>query len=64
MKKTMHECNCIHMPLIGETAPSFGANTTNGYIEFPRQYRGKWVVFFSHPGDFTPVCTTEFMTFQ
>ena len=45
-------------------APEFGANTTNGYIHFPHDYRGRWVVFFSHPGDFTPVCTTEFMTFQ
>lgn len=64
MKETLYEHSCMHIPLIGEMAPAFGANTTNGYIEFPRQYRGKWVVFFSHPGDFTPVCTTEFMTFQ
>lgn len=58
------ECDCKHMPTIGETAPEFGANTTNGYVHFPHDYRGKWVIFFSHPGDFTPVCTTEFMTFQ
>ena len=58
------ECDCKHMPTIGETAPEFGANTTNGYVHFPNDYRGHWVVFFSHPGDFTPVCTTEFMTFQ
>ncbi|MCR4917436.1 MAG: peroxiredoxin [Alphaproteobacteria bacterium] len=55
---------CPKTPLIGEYAPEFGAITTNGYIEFPKDYRGKWVVLFSHPGDFTPVCTTEFMTFQ
>jgi peroxiredoxin (alkyl hydroperoxide reductase subunit C) len=59
-----HDCESNHMPLIGETAPEFGANTTNGYVHFPHDYRGKWVIFFSHPGDFTPVCTTEFMTFQ
>ena len=51
------------MPLIGEPAPSFKAETTQGAISFPEDYKGKWVVFFSHPADFTPVCTTEFMTF-
>jgi peroxiredoxin (alkyl hydroperoxide reductase subunit C) len=51
------------LPLIGEKAPSFVAKTTQGEIDFPKCYEGKWVVFFSHPADFTPVCTTEFMTF-
>jgi len=51
------------MPLIGEKAPSFKAETTQGPVNFPDDYNGKWVVFFSHPADFTPVCTTEFMTF-
>ncbi len=51
------------MPLIGEKAPEFEAETTQGMISFPKDYEGKWVVFFSHPADFTPVCTTEFMTF-
>jgi len=51
------------MPLIGEKAPEFVAETTQGIIHFPQDYKGKWVVFFSHPADFTPVCTTEFMTF-
>jgi len=52
------------MPLIGEKAPSFKAKTTHGTISFPEDYKGKWVVLFSHPADFTPVCTTEFYAFQ
>jgi peroxiredoxin (alkyl hydroperoxide reductase subunit C) len=51
------------MPLIGEKAPAFTALTTQGEIKFPDDYKGKWVILFSHPADFTPVCTTEFMTF-
>jgi len=51
------------MPLIGDIAPNFVAKTTQGEINFPKDYEGKWIIFFSHPADFTPVCTTEFMTF-
>ena len=53
--------NESRMPLIGDPAPAFRAMTTMGKVNFPEDYRGKWVVFFSHPADFTPVCTTEFI---
>lgn len=53
----------VAMPRIGDKAPAFKAVTTQGEIEFPKQYEGSWVILFSHPADFTPVCTSEFMTF-
>jgi peroxiredoxin (alkyl hydroperoxide reductase subunit C) len=52
------------MPLIGDEFPELTVQTTHGKIELPRRYRGKWFILFSHPGDFTPVCTTEFHAFQ
>lgn len=51
------------MPRIGDKAPEFKAVTTQGEINFPSDYKGKWTILFSHPADFTPVCTSEFMTF-
>jgi len=53
----------VAMPRIGDKAPVFKAATTQGEIDFPKQYEGSWVILFSHPADFTPVCTSEFMTF-
>ncbi|WP_242838690.1 peroxiredoxin [Eubacterium sp. AB3007] len=51
------------MPMIGDPAPAFRAMTTMGKVNFPEDYKGSWVVLFSHPADFTPVCTTEFIEF-
>jgi peroxiredoxin (alkyl hydroperoxide reductase subunit C) len=58
------ETNQVHtMPRIGDAAPQFTAVTTQGTINFPTDFKGKWKILFSHPADFTPVCTSEFMTF-
>jgi len=59
----MENQEIMQMPRIGDKAPSFKAVTTQGEIDFPKQYEGSWVILFSHPADFTPVCTSEFMTF-
>ncbi len=50
------------LPRINEPAPQFTANTTHGQLSLS-DFKGKWVVLFSHPADFTPVCTTEFLAF-
>lgn len=57
------ETTKFSMPRIGDQAPEFKAITTQGTINFPSDYKGKWTILFSHPADFTPVCTSEFMTF-
>lgn len=61
MEETKQEV--YSMPRLGDPAPAFKAETTQGPINFPADYKGKWVILFSHPADFTPVCTSEFMTF-
>ena len=57
------EKSTTSMPRIGEKSPEFKAVTTQGDISFPEDFKGSWVILFSHPADFTPVCTSEFMTF-
>ena len=58
----MTEANQIPMPRLNEPAPAFDAPTTDGRKTLA-DYNGKWLVLFSHPADFTPVCTTEFIAF-
>lgn len=55
--------NANRIPLLGEKFPQMTVKTTHGMIKLPDDYAGKWFVLFSHPGDFTPVCTTEFVSF-
>lgn len=52
------------MPLLGDDFPKMKVVTTHGVIDLPEYFKGKWFVLFSHPADFTPVCTTEFVAFQ
>ncbi|MBX7240598.1 MAG: peroxiredoxin [Bacteroidia bacterium] len=59
----MESNNFYSMPRIGDQAPDFEAVTTTGKIKFSDFAPGKWVVMFSHPADFTPVCTTELSGF-
>jgi len=52
------------MPLIGDKFPTLEVQTTHGKKKLPDIFKGKWFILFSHPADFTPVCTTEFVAFQ
>jgi len=53
-----------NMPLLGDEFPELKVETTHGPMNIPGDLKGKWFVLFSHPADFTPVCTTEFVAFQ
>jgi peroxiredoxin 2/4 len=59
--KSSKEDRNYRIPLIGEQAPSFTAETTNGTLNFPSDFGRKWKILFSHPQDFTPVCSTEIL---
>jgi len=59
----MTDETCTRLPGLGEPAPDFAADSTQGPVKLS-DFKGKWVVLFSHPADFTPVCTTEFMAFS
>lgn len=58
------ENNTTNMPLLGDAFPEMKVNTTHGPMNIPGDLKGSWFVLFSHPADFTPVCTTEFVAFQ
>lgn len=60
----MTEENKINMPLLGDDFPQMDVTTTHGPMSLPGDLKGSWFVIFSHPADFTPVCTTEFVGFQ
>jgi peroxiredoxin (alkyl hydroperoxide reductase subunit C) len=56
--------NEFNMPLLGDDFPELNVDTTHGPMSIPKDLKGSWFVLFSHPADFTPVCTTEFVAFQ
>ncbi len=60
-KETVREAG---IPLLGDMFPDMEVQTTRGKMKLPEAMKGKWFVLFSHPADFTPVCTTEFVAFQ
>src|SRR5690625_4091376 len=62
-KVNVNEEKVYMMPRIGDDAPDFTANTTTGEITLSDFAKDKWIVLFSHPADFTPVCTTELSGF-
>lgn len=64
IKKTKKEEGKMGMPLLGDKFPTIEVQTTHGKMVLPDDLKGKWTVLFSHPADFTPVCTTEFVSFQ
>ncbi len=59
-----HNVTSKGIPLLGDTFPEMEVQTTHGMMKLPDAFKGKWFVLFSHPADFTPVCTTEFVAFQ
>lgn len=64
MAETRKDLERKGMPLLGDDFPEMKVQTTQGELELPKVFSGKWFVLFSHPADFTPVCTTEFVAFQ
>jgi len=58
------EDRVFNMPLLGDPFPAMEVKTTQGIMKLPHAMNGSWFVLFSHPADFTPVCTTEFVAFQ
>ncbi len=62
--KNENEGVSVGLPLLGDPIPNITAVTTHGTMNIPGDLKGKWFVLFSHPADFTPVCTTEFVAFN